>query len=111
MRREKKEKLNSRRKFPLFWKKCECCESEYRLEWVWGFIINTFQGMTYDNHIVCRSCAETRQDADKFAIAYTEIRNNGFPPMPPVMPPKTSAEKEIENFSSYLRGTEWTGVG
>ena len=107
MRREKREKLKSWGAFPLFWKGCECCELECRFEWVWKFtkIRTMYMPPIITTHMICRGCAETRRDADDFAVAYTKIRNNDFPPMPPVKPPKTSAEKEMENFNNYLRGT------
>ena len=91
MKRKHKKKYDFiYRIFPLFWKICNCCKQDFRLEGGWRYISGPFVGGMGRAKYICNDCAPSIELADR--IIKTLPSRPKAPPCPqckPVVPEPT----------------------
>jgi len=77
--------------YSLFsWKQCSKCKKDFRREKMWRAITGPWLGERGVNRFLCKKCAPTREEADKFFI------NNEFLPLKPPPPPPPPPKKYVK---------------
>lgn len=79
--------------FPLFcWYKCNKCDQEFRRERGWR-ALDRPRNLIFSSYYLCKSCAPTREIANKYFLSEQHLKKNSRGPVTPA-PPKSVKRAE-----------------
>ena len=99
MRRKRKpKKYRAFRVFPLFiWHVCDSCGNEFKREWGWKAITEPYYNGIGRERFLCRSCASTRIEAQKYFVNKKWMPDKRLRTRPGAMYPQMSNNKREIN--------------